>query len=106
LLQDKFSALKNNDLWIGGETYGGIFVPQLARKIDQHIINTRKFSQDAWVPKLKGIVVGNGYTYYKYDGLPSFVPMAYYHGIIDDDLHEYLTINCNLTYADVIGTTT
>jgi len=27
LLQDKFSALKNNPLWIGGETYGGIFVP-------------------------------------------------------------------------------
>jgi hypothetical protein len=58
------------------------------------------------VPNLKGLLVGNGYTNYKYDGLPSFVPMAYYHGIIDDDLHEYLTMNCNLSFADVDGTTT
>jgi carboxypeptidase C (cathepsin A) len=34
LLRDKFTALQNNPLWLGGETYAGVYVPQLMQKLD------------------------------------------------------------------------
>jgi carboxypeptidase C (cathepsin A) len=102
LLTVKFPALKDNDLWLSGQGYSGIFVPWLARGLDQWINQTRTLDPLAWVPKLKGILVGNGFTDFKYDGLPAFVTMAHYHGLIDDELFDALG-QCNLTYVNVKG---
>lgn len=44
------------------------------------------------------MLVGNGFTDFKYDGKAAFVTMAFYHGLIDDELFEYITENCDLTY--------
>jgi len=87
-------------LWLSGEGYGGIFVPWLARGLDAYI---KQAAQGVWVPKLKGIVVGNGFTDFKYDGLPAFVTMAHYHGLIDDELYDFISGSCNLSYVNVKG---
>ena len=91
LLRDKFTALQNNPLWLAGETYAGVFIPQLMLRLDAFIQQTKKDNPQAWVPNLKGMIVGNGVTDYKYDGKPAFVPMAFYHGLIDDELYEFLS---------------
>jgi Serine carboxypeptidase len=75
-------------------------VPQLVLKLDAWIAETKAKTPEAWVPALKGFLVGNGYTNYKYDGVPAFAPMAYYHGLIDDELYDYLGAHCNLSFYD------
>ena len=50
----KFSELKDNDVFIAGESYAGMYVPFLAHKI---LITEKDTSI-----KLKGILVGNGVT--------------------------------------------
>jgi hypothetical protein len=70
-------------------------------KLDQWINETLNVSADSWVPKLSGLIVGNGFTDYKYDGKAAYVTMAYYHGLIDDELYDFITQNCNVTYLQV-----
>lgn len=104
LLQTKFTALQNNSLWISGEGYAGIYVPWVLRNLDAYINETKSVSPDAWVPNLNGSLVGNGFTNFKYDGIPAYVTMAFYHGLIDDELYDYITGSCNITYINVLGT--
>ncbi len=35
-----------------------------------------------FVPNLKGMMVGNGVTNWKYDTIPAFIEMAYWHSFI------------------------
>ena len=68
---DKFPDFAENNLWISGESYGGIYVPYLAWQIHQ---NNQKYDMDQRVKykyPLKGILVGNGATSWQYDSLPS-----------------------------------
>ena len=60
-----------NNLWISGESYGGIYVPYLAWQIHQ---NNLKYDMDQRVKyryPMKGILVGNGATSWDYDNAPS-----------------------------------
>lgn len=51
----------NNDLYISGESYAGIYVPRVMLRLDDYITkNTGK--QGVYVPNLKGMMVGNGVT--------------------------------------------
>jgi len=86
----------NNDLYISGESYAGIYVPKLAQRVDKYITdNTGK--SGIYIPKLKGIMVGNGVTNWKYDTTPAFVKMGYWHGLYDDDLYNQIK-DCDYSY--------
>lgn len=76
-----------------------MYVPNLMVKLDASIAQTKKDNPADWVPNLKGSVIGNGITDYRFDGKAAFVTMAYYHGLIDDELFEFITFNCNLQYV-------
>jgi carboxypeptidase C (cathepsin A) len=96
LMNDKFPDLKGNDLYIAGESYAGIYVPKLAKKIDDYI----QANPGKYAPKMKGFIVGNPVTDYSVDGKPMQFEMAYWYGLIDDNLYSNVNKNCNLSYWD------
>eukprot|EP01094_Clydonella_sp_ATCC50884_P001464 TRINITY_DN11090_c0_g1_i2.p1 TRINITY_DN11090_c0_g1~~TRINITY_DN11090_c0_g1_i2.p1 ORF type:complete len:471 (+),score=135.73 TRINITY_DN11090_c0_g1_i2:39-1415(+) len=73
-----------NDFYIAGESYGGIYVPTLAYLVHEK-------NQDPSNPKLnlKGVLVGNGVTDEEYDAT-SFPVFAYNHGLYSDTIHKEL----------------
>lgn len=94
LFQVKFPDLMDNELYISGESYAGIYVPKVVEQIDNYITANKG---KGWVPNLKGFMVGNGVTNWKYDTLPAFVEMAYWHGLYDDDLYDQVK-GCDFSY--------
>ena len=80
----KFSDLKDNDVYISGESYAGIYVPFLAHKIAVEKKDTNI--------KLKGFLAGNGVTDLKYDNNALWA-MGFWHNIIDKNLEDKLVQN-------------
>ena len=70
LLNHKFPEFRENELYLSGESYGGIYVPNLLKRLDQHI---EEFKDDDSVfkPNLKGMLVINGMTNYTYEVYPA-----------------------------------
>ena len=78
---DKFPELKSNDLYLSGESYAGIYVPQFAKNI--HLSN----KNNGTTYPFKGMMVGNGVTNWTYDTLPASMEFAYQRGLIDTETH-------------------
>lgn len=51
-------------------------------------------------PNLKGYLVGNGVTNWKYDTTPAYLEMAYWHGLYDTEMYQSLKDNnCDFSNA-------
>jgi len=50
--------------------------------------NEAHADDDVFKPNIKGFAVGNGVTNWKYDTTAAYVEMAYWHSLIDTDLHD------------------
>lgn len=82
-----FPDFKENDLFISGTSYSGIYIPYLVQQI-KGIDNKEKNSIN-----LKGFIIGNPYTSEKIEYDDSFVDTAYTHGLISlETYYEYLNI--------------
>ena len=97
LMLYKFPDLQDNDLYIAGESYAGIYIPYLVEKIDEYN-EYHKSRKGVYLPKLKGFMIGNGVTHWKYDTTPAFVEMAFLHGLIDPKLYLNIKSKCDLEY--------
>lgn len=113
----KFPQFKTNDLYITGESYGGIYVPYLAFQIYEH--NTLASVRGGEQINLKGFAVGNGATDYDFDVSPSFpatvgnfqiIPPALYQEFVDNDCfysfngvldESQNSRECNVTWAKI-----
>lgn len=80
---EKFPMYRNNDFYVTGESYGGVFVPLLT----QHILN------DPRVENLKGFTVGNGALDFQLLG-NAIIFFGYYHGLIGESLWDELVAHC------------
>ncbi len=83
---DLYKDFRNNDLYISGESYGGVYVPTLVYFMDQW--NNNKTTPAAEKFNLKGFMVGNGVTNWTYDTTPAFVEMGYWHSLYSDELRD------------------
>lgn len=94
LLTVKFPELQSNDLYISGESYAGIYVPRLTQQIDWYIGNCTESKKCEYVPNLKGMIVGNGVTDYRYDNDLALLEMTFWYGIIATETYENIKLNC------------
>lgn len=78
----KFPELLSHDLYITGESYGGVYVPTFAERV---MTNSSI--------KLKGILVGNGLSDYNMND-NSLIYFANYHGLIGEMLWSELLREC------------
>lgn len=86
-------------MYIAGESYAGVYVPYLVYQIDLYNNNT---AAGDWQFNLKGMIVGNGVTNWKWDGDTSYVQIGFYHGLYGMTLQgEMEANNCNYYYEDI-----
>lgn len=91
---EKFEEFKGNDLYLSGESYGGIYVPYMAYYIDKY--NTENENNSVFKPNLKGFAVGNGVTNWDYDTTPAYLSMGYWHSLYDTQLYtDMQKLNCD-----------
>lgn len=94
LLTDKFPELQKNDLYISGESYAGIYVPRLVERIDWYIGNCTENKSCAFIPNLKGWIIGNGVTDYNFDNNNQLVEMSFWYGMISTETYNNIKANC------------
>lgn len=91
----KFPEYQSNDLYISGESYAGVYVPYLLYLMHNYI-QANLDNPDAFLPPLKGMMVGNGVTNWKYDGTPAAFEMSYWHSLIDKEFYDLkFKYNCS-----------
>lgn len=85
---DKFPTLRENEFYVTGESYGGVYVPTLA----QEIMEKNNVEKDpSKTINLVGIAVGNGVNEYSTNSQLFF---AYYHGLLGYDTWTDLKRKC------------
>ncbi|XP_051249761.1 lysosomal protective protein isoform X1 [Dicentrarchus labrax] len=77
-----FPEFNKNELFLTGESYGGIYIPTLAERV----------MEDASL-NLQGVAVGNGMSSYELND-NSLVYFAYYHGLLGSRLWSDLQTFC------------
>jgi serine carboxypeptidase-like clade 1 len=102
----KFPEYQTNDLYLSGESYAGIYVPTLAYAINDYNEAAKKAESNDQIfyLNLKGFMVGNGVTNWKYDTQQAFVEMAYWHGLYDIDMYNEIYANGCPKEFEYIGT--
>uniref|UniRef100_A0A665T6X1 Carboxypeptidase n=1 Tax=Echeneis naucrates TaxID=173247 RepID=A0A665T6X1_ECHNA len=79
----KFPNFTQNDFFIFGESYGGIYAPTLSLRV---ATGTAKIN-------FKGFAVGNGLSSFALND-QTLIYFGYYHGLFGEDLWRDLNINC------------
>jgi len=80
----KFPEYESNDFYLSGESYAGIYVPQLATKV----------LEDGTFKTFRGILIGNGCTDWNYDLEHSLVEFAHDHYIYPKKVLDDYKNNC------------
>lgn len=108
---DLFPQFSYNDLWLTGESYGGVYVPMLAERIVSGGNETA-----ALASRLKGFMVGNPVLACPEGEVEYFneqIDLFYYHGLISFSSRSQwkescaansLTVECISMYESIRGT--
>jgi len=91
----KFPEYQTNDLYLAGESYGGIYVPYTLNEIHHHnAVHARNPGQ--FKPNLKGMMVGNGCTNWEYDTDQAYHEMGFYHSLYPGSVwRQMLALKCD-----------
>ncbi len=83
--KEEFPEIKNNNFYITGESYAGIFIPNLALAIlkdEEKVIN------------LKGFMIGNPLTDFNFDYERTLIDFRFNNGLISIETYESYLRNC------------
>jgi len=96
---EKYPEFKEHDLFISGESYGGIYVPYTANAIYHH--NKEMKMTGGFQPNLQGFMVGNGVTNWKYDTTVAYLKMGFWHSLYDYKTYQQIQeLKCDFTMID------
>mmetsp|Transcript_41862 Transcript_41862/g.64054 ORF Transcript_41862/g.64054 Transcript_41862/m.64054 type:complete len:316 (+) Transcript_41862:28-975(+) len=94
----RYPEFKTNELWLSGESYAGIYVPYLLDGIDEQ--NSKAESEDDKL-NLKGFLIGNGVTNWKYDCDNAMVEFLFGRGLYSQELYDKMKEKeCDYTYLE------
>lgn len=98
----KFPEFRQNEVYLAGESYTGIYVPYLAQKIHQHNIQTKTHAGDLHI-NLKGFMVGNAVADWKVDTENVMMEFAYMHNLVTKDTYfQWKNNKCEKYHGDVL----
>jgi len=84
----RFPDLRANDLYISSESFGGHYMPTLAR----HIVDANQVSTNVQL-NFKGFAVGNPYTNW-YSGMPAGVDTYWGHQLVSRPMYQEYADSC------------
>jgi carboxypeptidase C (cathepsin A) len=87
----RFPQYRTNDLYITSESYGGHYMPTLAKQIVDE--NTNAATTGNPVLNFKGFAVGNPATTF-YSAIPAGMETYWGHQLISKPLYDEFTKNC------------
>lgn len=90
---DRFPEYSTNSLYLTSESYGGHYIPILAKLI---VIENKSPSPNKRKLNLKGIAIGNPYTDV-YSGKPAMIETMWGHQLISWPLYNYYKAECDLS---------
>jgi len=90
----KFPNFRNNDLYVAGESYAGIYVPILVSNI---LDWNKQQTYDNFKINIKGMIVGNGVTDWNVDTEPALIDFAFNHSLYSYELRQEFQDNCYVT---------
>jgi carboxypeptidase C (cathepsin A) len=85
---EKFPEFKENEFYISGESYAGVYVPWLAKTILQNKSDIN----------LKGVLVGNGLTDVTVDVEEALIQFAYDHTLYPPEIYNEYNEKCSDSY--------
>jgi serine carboxypeptidase-like clade 1 len=96
--ENKFPEYQNHDLYVSGESYAGVYVPYMVLQMDRH--NEAAKDSD-FKFNLKGFIVGNGVTNWKWDGDQAYIVGGFPRGLSSLNMQrDQMNNNCNYYYED------
>mmetsp|Transcript_6525 Transcript_6525/g.10489 ORF Transcript_6525/g.10489 Transcript_6525/m.10489 type:complete len:363 (+) Transcript_6525:42-1130(+) len=95
------SFAQGKELYISGESYGGVYVPYLAYEVYKNNNIYTVQGNDDKIINLKGFLVGNGATHWDYDVSPSYPQTLYGFNMISKQLFdEFNDQGCEYYFND------
>jgi len=98
------SKAQNNELYVTGESYGGIYVPYLSWQIYEYN-QQALFDPTKTNINLAGFIVFNGVTDFTVDVWPSYPATVYNFNIVPEDVYDIVTDpanDCFYSFNDAI----
>jgi carboxypeptidase C (cathepsin A) len=100
----KFPEFMTNEVWVSGESYGGVYTPYLAWQIYQNNLRAEWDSSYTKI-NLNGTMVGNGATNWDFDVFPSFPDTVFNFNMIPEEwLTTWKENKCYICFNDECGT--
>ena len=95
----KYEDFAKHDLFVSGESYAGVYVPYVSKGMLDY--NDAVVDPTAFKFNLKGFIVGNGVTNWKYDCDNALVQMGFWHGLYSEDLYDRINADkCDYSYME------